>query len=108
MSWPAQQGSDVLDVATGGGVCSSTTPSPTPPALLAERRRRTPRRIEAGADLVCQAAVRRRQFHGFADFLIRDDNAYRVCDAKLSRHERPKALLQLAAYADQLTAAGIR
>ena len=95
------------DVATGGGVCLIEYPKPYTPALLAERRDETLAALEAGADLVCQAAFFDGSFHGFADFLIRDDNAYRVCDAKLSRHERPKALLQLAAYADQLTAAGI-
>ena len=95
------------DVATGRGVCLIDYPKPYTAALLAERRDQTLAALEAGADLVCQAAFFDGSFHGFADFLIRDGDAYRVCDAKLSRHERPKALLQLAAYADQLTAAGI-
>ncbi|HEY9556929.1 MAG TPA: hypothetical protein VIR58_09345, partial [Acidimicrobiales bacterium] len=95
------------DVATGRGVCLIDYPKPYTAAILAERRDQTLEALEAGADLVCQAAFFDGSFHGFADFLIRDDDAYRVCDAKLSRHERPKALLQLAAYADQLAAAGI-
>jgi predicted RecB family nuclease len=95
------------DVATGGGVCLIDYPKPYTAAVLAERRDQTLEALEAGADLVCQAAFFDGSFHGFADFLIRDDDAYRVCDAKLSRNERPKALLQLAAYADQLAAAGI-
>ncbi|WP_026556420.1 TM0106 family RecB-like putative nuclease [Arthrobacter sp. 35W] len=64
-------------------------------------------------------------FVGFADFLVRADvevavapegtagarpenaAAYAVWDTKLARHAKVGALLQLAAYADQLLAAGI-
>ncbi|MEO7349246.1 MAG: TM0106 family RecB-like putative nuclease, partial [Terrimesophilobacter sp.] len=42
-------------------------------------------------------------FVGYADFLVRQpDGRYRVVDSKLSRHVRVTALLQLAAYHEQL------
>ena len=52
-------------------------------------------------------------FHGRADFLVRtgtDDAGaarYAVVDAKLARRAKVPALLQLAAYGDQLLAAGV-
>jgi len=47
-------------------------------------------------------------FIGFADFIIRnDDGAYEVYDTKLARHAKISALLQLAAYAEQMQAHGI-
>ncbi|MDR0481702.1 MAG: TM0106 family RecB-like putative nuclease [Cellulomonadaceae bacterium] len=49
---------------------------------------------------------------GFADFLIREDSAegaitWKVMDAKLARSAKVTALLQIAAYADLLTQAGV-
>ena len=62
-----------------------------------------------GADVVFQATFFDGEFVGFADFLIREDNgAYAVWDTKLARHPRVTALLQLAAYGDQLLAAGVK
>lgn len=47
-------------------------------------------------------------FIGYADFLVRrPDGRYRVVDTKLSRHVRVTALLQLAAYHEQLLRLGI-
>lgn len=47
-------------------------------------------------------------FIGFADFIVRrPDGRYRVQDAKLARHARVTALLQLAAYAEQLRRLGV-
>lgn len=47
-------------------------------------------------------------FIGYADFLVRQpDSRYRVVDTKLSRHVRVTALLQLAAYHEQLQKLGI-
>ena len=47
-------------------------------------------------------------FVGYADFLVRQpDGRYRVVDTKLSRHVRVTALLQLAAYHEQLQRLGI-
>ncbi|WP_367651689.1 TM0106 family RecB-like putative nuclease [Curtobacterium sp. MCPF17_052] len=47
-------------------------------------------------------------FIGFADFIIRNDRGeYEVYDTKLARHAKISALLQLAAYAEQMRAHGI-
>jgi predicted RecB family nuclease len=48
-------------------------------------------------------------FIGFADFIVRQrDGTWLVQDTKLARHARVTALLQLAAYADQLERIGVR
>jgi len=82
--------------------------------------------VEAGADVVAQASFFDGEFHGRADFLVRDplgdpevgpgwpgEHAaaalprYAVLDTKLARRAKVTALLQLAAYADQLVAAHV-
>lgn len=82
--------------------------------------------IEAGADVVAQASFFDGELHGRADFLVRDplgdpdvgpgrpgEHAaaalprYAVVDTKLARRAKVTALLQLAAYADQLAAAHV-
>jgi uncharacterized protein len=60
------------------------------------------------ARVVYQAAFRTDDFVGFADFLVRDTaDAWIVQDTKLARHARVTALMQLAAYADQLDRLGV-
>ena len=95
--------------ATGRGLREIAAATPYGPQALLEREDETMEALKAGADVVYQATFYDGRFHGRADFLIRDDESggYRVCDAKLARHERPRALLQLAAYAAQLEANGI-
>ncbi|MFC9786175.1 TM0106 family RecB-like putative nuclease [Rhodococcus sp. NPDC127528] len=61
----------------------------------------------AGADVIYQGTFFDGRFLGFCDFLVREEDGYRVVDTKLSRHARVPALLQLAAYADALAADGI-
>lgn len=63
--------------------------------------------ITGGAPAVYQAAMFDGRFVGFADFLVRDGEQYRVVDTKLARSAKVTALLQLAAYADALAAAGV-
>ncbi|SKC81566.1 TM0106 family RecB-like putative nuclease [Krasilnikoviella flava] len=82
--------------------------------------------IEAGADVVAQASFFDGELHGRADFLVRDPLGdpdvgpgrpgghagpalprYAVLDTKLARRAKVTALLQLAAYADQLAAAHV-
>lgn len=47
-------------------------------------------------------------FLGFADFLeLRDDGSYEVQDTKLARRAKVTALMQLAAYAEQLERIGV-
>ncbi|KQQ03892.1 MULTISPECIES: TM0106 family RecB-like putative nuclease [unclassified Rathayibacter] len=65
--------------------------------------------VRAGADVLYQATFFDGSFIGFSDFLLRtDDGAYEVYDTKLARHAKIPALLQLAAYAEQMEARGIR
>lgn len=59
------------------------------------------------ADVVYQPGFFDGEFFGYADFVVRTDAGWRVCDAKLARQARPAALLQLAAYAEQLADRGI-
>ncbi|WP_156761066.1 TM0106 family RecB-like putative nuclease [Microbacterium karelineae] len=58
--------------------------------------------------VVFQGAFSSGDFVGFADFLVRDDDGrWRVQDTKLARTARSTALMQLAAYVDQLDLAGV-
>jgi len=60
------------------------------------------------ARIVFQAAFSTPEFVGFADFLAREpDGAWRVQDSKLARRAKVTALMQLAAYADQLDSLGV-
>lgn len=67
----------------------------------------TRRAVAGRAPVVYQAAMFDGRFLGFADFLVRDGDRYRVVDTKLARSEKVTALLQLAAYADALAASGV-
>jgi len=67
--------------------------------------------LRAGAEVVFQAAFFDGRFLGYADFIIRserdagaavDTPRYEVYDTKLARSAKITALLQLAAYSDQL------
>lgn len=58
--------------------------------------------LNTGADVLYQPAFFDGSFHGYADFIRRSEDGWVVCDTKLARHGKPAALLQLAAYADQL------
>lgn len=57
-------------------------------------------------EVIYQAAFSTPEFVGFADFLVRDGSSagrpWIVQDTKLARHARVTALMQLAAYVDQL------
>lgn len=63
--------------------------------------------LRAGKDVVYQGTFFDGRFVGFCDFLVRAGGTYAVHDTKLSRHAKIPALLQLAAYADALAAAGV-
>jgi predicted RecB family nuclease len=59
--------------------------------------------LHARRRVIFQAAFFSEGFQGFADFLIwQDEGYYQVVDTKLARSAKVTALLQLAAYADQL------
>ena len=67
----------------------------------------TMRAVERRAPVIYQAAMFDGRFVGFADFLVFDGQQYRLRDTKLARSVKVEALLQLAAYADALTNAGV-
>src|SRR3954452_5718590 len=67
----------------------------------------TMRAVERRAPVIYQAAMFDGRFLGFADFLVLDGTQYRLRDTKLARSVKVEALLQLAAYADALAAAGV-
>ncbi|OBH10459.1 TM0106 family RecB-like putative nuclease [Mycobacterium sp. E1747] len=90
----------------GDGVAVIGRPAFTP-AGLAAAAEATRRAIAGGAPAVYQPAMFDGRFVGFADFLVRDGEQYRVIDTKLARSAKVTALLQLAAYADALAASGV-
>ncbi|WP_243232717.1 bifunctional RecB family nuclease/DEAD/DEAH box helicase [Microbacterium sp. CIAB417] len=64
--------------------------------------------LRSDAKVLFQAAFSTDEFVGFADFLLRDeDDRWRVQDSKLARTARVTALMQLAAYVDQLDRLGV-
>ena len=75
---------------------------------LEAKRVETLEALRTGADVVFQATFFDGSMVGFADFLMRGPGgSYAVHDTKLARHARVSALLQLAAYGDQLEQYGI-
>ena len=68
--------------------------------------------MRSGVDVVYQAVFFDGEFLGKADFVRRVGGSvdtgwsYEVWDTKLARHAKPGALLQMAAYSEQITAAG--
>ncbi|MGN7701973.1 TM0106 family RecB-like putative nuclease [Cellulosimicrobium sp. 22601] len=102
-----------FDPTTGRGVVRIEPPRGVSWDELVAAQARTLAALEAGADVVHQATFFDGSFHGRADFLVRtgtDDAGaarYAVVDTKLARRAKVPALLQLAAYGDQLQAAGV-
>jgi predicted RecB family nuclease len=76
-------------------------------AELTAAAEQTMRAVERRAPVIYQAAMFDGRFVGFADFLVFDGTQYRLRDTKLARSVKVEALLQLAAYADTLSAAGV-
>lgn len=88
-------------------------------AGLAAAAEQTLQAIARRAPVIYQAAMFDGRFVGFADFLILEDPAdgaaadddagprYRLRDTKLARSVKVEALLQMAAYAETLTDAGV-
>lgn len=58
--------------------------------------------LSSGADVIYQACFFDEHFRGHADFIINGPDGYEVYDTKLARSAKPGALLQLAAYSEQL------
>jgi len=74
----------------------------------AEAAALTAEALRAKADVLFQATFFDGRLLGFADFImLNDDGIYEVYDTKLARSAKITALLQLAAYSDQVLALGI-
>ena len=74
----------------------------------AEAAARTADALRSKADVLFQATFFDGRLLGFADFIMLDDDGvYEVYDTKLARSAKITALLQLAAYSDQIIALGI-
>src|SRR5271163_1420620 len=97
---------DQLREESGDGVVVIGRPAFTLAGISAAAAA-TERAIDSGASVVYQAAMFDGRFVGFADFLVRRDGLYQVSDTKLARSAKVTALLQIAAYADTLSHAGI-
>ncbi len=99
----------------GEGVVEIPAARSSDAEALAEAVALTVAALESDADVIFQAAFSTPEFVGFADFLTRDPSAssrtgkgaWVVQDSKLARHARVTALMQLAAYADQLDRLGV-
>lgn len=101
--WDASRGAGVYSLERG-------------PALRGElqaRHAETELALRSGADVVFQATFFDGEFLGYADFLVNEaagtgnPGRYEVWDTKLARHAKVGALLQLAAYGDQLVGMGL-
>ena len=96
------------DPQTGTGVKQFTDRPQMTEESLRRAHEQTMAVLRSGADVIFQATFFDGSFVGFADFLVRqDDGSWAVWDTKLARHARVSALLQVAAYADQMIAEGI-
>ncbi|WP_223690883.1 TM0106 family RecB-like putative nuclease [Leifsonia poae] len=92
----------------GAGAVEIERPERLNAASLAAAVEQTSAAFASGADLVFQATFFDGSFIGFADFIVRTpEGRYRVQDSKLARSARVTALLQLAAYAEQLERLGV-
>lgn len=92
----------------GAGVVEIERPEELTRDALAEAVAATRRAFDAGADVVFQATFFDGGFVGFADFIVRTpEGQYLVQDTKLARSAKVTALLQLAAYVEQLGRLGV-
>lgn len=97
-----------FDSHAGCGVYEVSTQQGYSASELAEKQAETLAALKAGADVVFQGAFFDGEFYGRADFLVKQaDGSYAVFDTKLARQAKVTALLQLAAYAEQLTKNGV-
>ncbi|MEV7660544.1 TM0106 family RecB-like putative nuclease [Paenarthrobacter sp. NPDC089316] len=96
------------DPATRKGVYDVVPATAMDRATLSAKHAESIDALRSGADIVFQAAFFDGTFHGRSDFLVKKPGGqYAVFDTKLARHAKVTALLQLAAYGDQLIQAGI-
>jgi len=90
-----------------GGIAVIGRPFPFTVENVTAAAAQTRRKLDDGAPVIYQAAMFDGRFVGFADFLVLRDGRYQVSDTKLARSAKVTALLQIAAYADALSQAGV-
>jgi len=101
--WDASRGAGVYSLERGGNTRNE----------LQAKHAETELALRSGADVVFQATFFDGEFLGYADFLVNEapgtgnPGRYEVWDTKLARHAKVGALLQLAAYGDQLLGMGL-
>ncbi|MEY2900138.1 MAG: hypothetical protein RL247_304 [Actinomycetota bacterium] len=85
-------------------------------ARIEDALRHTVEALSSGADALFQATLFEAtlpstplhvRFQGFADFIVKTEGEWEVWDSKLARKAKDEALLQLAAYVDQLHRMGV-
>lgn len=104
-----QHEQEVLESLRHRGVYEVPTTGRTTRGTLTARHDETISALAGGHGVIYQGSFFDGTFHGRADFLIHEpDGSWSVNDTKLSRTPKDSALLQLAAYADQLAAAGVQ
>lgn len=97
---------DELRAEVGDNAVVIGRPAHTREGLIAAAEA-TQEAVNRRAPVIVQAAMFDGRFVGFADFLVLDDDGYRLRDTKLARSVKVTALLQLAAYADALGRTGV-
>lgn len=101
--WDASRGAGVYSLERGQNLRGE----------LQAKHAETELALRSGADVVFQATFFDGEFLGYADFLVNEaagtgnPGRYEVWDTKLARHAKVGALLQLAAYGDQLLRMGL-
>jgi uncharacterized protein len=101
--WDASRGTGVYSLERGQNLRGD----------LQAKHAETELALRSGADVVFQATFFDGEFLGYADFLVNEAagtgsaGRYEVWDTKLARHAKVGALLQLAAYGDQLLGMGL-
>lgn len=101
--WDASRGAGVYSLDRGQNLRGE----------LQAKHAETELALRSGADVVFQATFFDGEFLGYADFLVNEaagtgnPGRYEVWDTKLARHAKVGALLQLAAYGDQLLGMGL-
>ncbi|MDX2055016.1 MAG: TM0106 family RecB-like putative nuclease [Polyangiaceae bacterium] len=104
----------VLDLYWRQGLTIASVPEELSAGLGADACSATIAAMARGADVIYQGALEHGNWVGRPDFLIRTaapaglkssfgDHIYEPVDAKLAREEKARAVLQLCAYADQLS-----
>jgi predicted RecB family nuclease len=92
----------------GAGVVEINRPNLRDPGALEAALQATATAFRDGVDVVFQATFFNDGFVGFADFIVRTaEGSYQVQDTKLARSAKVTALLQLAAYCEQLERIGV-